>query len=79
MERGKMVMALAPGWYGTISILQQVWIWSEVVVVLFNKRKRALHDFIAGTVVIQKQFSEQSPAPDSSPVADSGTESGNDF
>ena len=72
MERAQMVMAPAPGWYGTISILQQVWIWSEVVVVLFNKRKRALHDFIAGTVVIQKQFSEQSPAPDSSPVADSG-------
>jgi uncharacterized RDD family membrane protein YckC len=43
------------------------------VVVLFNKRKRALHDFIAGTVVIQKKFAEQSPAPDSSPAAGSGT------
>jgi uncharacterized RDD family membrane protein YckC len=73
MERGDMVMEHVPAWYATISILQQVWIYSEVVVVLFNKRKRALHDFIAGTVVIQKKFAEQSPAPDSSPAAGSGT------
>jgi uncharacterized RDD family membrane protein YckC len=73
MERAQMVMAHAPAWYVTFSILQQVWMWSEVVVVLFNKRKRALHDFIAGTVVIQKKFAEQSPAPDSSPAAGSGT------
>ena len=73
MERGHMVMEHVPAWYATISILQQVWIYSEVVVVLFNKRKRALHDFIAGTVVIHKKFAEQSPAPDSSPAAGSGT------
>jgi uncharacterized RDD family membrane protein YckC len=73
MERAQMVMAHAPAWYATFSILQQVWICSEVVVVLFNKRKRALHDFIAGTVVIHKKFAEQSPAPDSSPAAGSGT------
>lgn len=73
MERGYMVMEHAPAWYATFSILQQVWIHSEVVVVLLNKRKRALHDFIAGTVVIQKKFAEQSPAPDSSPAAGSGT------
>lgn len=79
IERTQMVMAHAPKWYGTLGILQQVWIWSEVVVVLFNKRKRALHDFIAGTVVIQKKFAEQSPAPDSSPAAGSGTGSGNVF
>jgi uncharacterized RDD family membrane protein YckC len=29
----------------------QIWVWSEVVVMLFNKRRRALHDFIAGTIV----------------------------
>jgi len=74
MERTQLVMAHAPAWYGAISIHQQVWIWSEVVVLLFNKRKRAIHDFIAGTVVIQKQFAEQSPAPYSSPAA--GSESG---
>ena len=38
--------------------MQQIWIWSEFVVLLFNRRKRAIHDFIAGTVVILKEFAE---------------------
>ena len=33
--------------------LQGVWTVSEVVTLLFNRRRRALHDFIAGTVVIR--------------------------
>ena len=45
-----------PAWDTDVTILQQVWMWSEVVVLLFNRRKRALHDFIAGTVVIHKEF-----------------------
>lgn len=35
-------------------ILMQVWTWSEIIVVLFNRKRRALHDFIAGTVVIDE-------------------------
>ena len=31
----------------------QVWLWSELGVLLLNKKRRALHDFIAGTVVIR--------------------------
>jgi hypothetical protein len=31
-----------------------VWLASEVVSVLFNKRRRALHDFVAGTVVVKE-------------------------
>jgi uncharacterized RDD family membrane protein YckC len=38
------------GAYGWIS---NGWLWSEVVVLLFNRRRRALHDFIAGTVVVK--------------------------
>lgn len=59
IERTQLVFEHAPSWYGIINIFQQVWIWSEVVVLLFNKRKRAIHDFIAGTVVIKKEFAEQ--------------------
>lgn len=36
-----------------INIATQVWVWSEVVVLLFNRKRRALHDFIAGTVVVE--------------------------
>jgi uncharacterized RDD family membrane protein YckC len=32
-----------------------VWIFSEFVVLLTNKKRRALHDFMAGTVVIRKE------------------------
>ena len=31
----------------------QAWLWSELVVLLFNKKRRALHDFIAGTIVVR--------------------------
>ena len=43
-------------WYPVVSAGQQVWVWSEVLVLLLNRRKRALHDFIAGTVVVRKEF-----------------------
>jgi uncharacterized RDD family membrane protein YckC len=59
MERERFLQDHSPSWYSVVAILQEVWIWSEVVVLLFNKRKRAIHDFIAGTVVIQKTFAEQ--------------------
>ena len=32
----------------------ELWILSEVIVLFFNRKKRALHDFIAATVVIHK-------------------------
>jgi uncharacterized RDD family membrane protein YckC len=41
-----------PAYFGFISVASQVWIWSELVFLLLNKKKRAIHDFIAGTVVI---------------------------
>jgi len=41
-----------PGWYKPIEQLSQLWIFSEFIVMLTNKKRRALHDFIAGTVVV---------------------------
>lgn len=53
-NRFNMIKTLWPSWYPTVSTLNQCWMWSEFVVMLFNQRRRALHDFIAGTVVVQK-------------------------
>jgi uncharacterized RDD family membrane protein YckC len=39
-----------------INILTNIWFWSELIVLLFNKRKRAIHDFIAGTVVLKSEY-----------------------
>ncbi len=37
---------------GTIETLALIWIGSEMVVLFLNEKRRALHDFIAGTVVV---------------------------
>lgn len=71
MERSVYIMPLFPAWYGLVSTVGQLWFWSEFLVLLFNKRKRAIHDFIAGTVVIKKEFTEQVAAPDSASNAPS--------
>jgi uncharacterized RDD family membrane protein YckC len=41
------------------------WIWSELLIMLLNRRRRALHDFIAGTWVVQRR------APASNQIASS--------
>jgi|GEM_PF-673178 len=64
LKRLQSLQSHYPTWFSVVTIVQQVWIWSEVVVLLFNKRKRALHDFIAGTVVIHKEFAERSAKGD---------------
>jgi uncharacterized RDD family membrane protein YckC len=73
-ERTQLLQSHYPSWFFIVVYLQQVWIWSEVVVLLFNKRKRALHDFIAGTVVIHKEFAAQ---PNGGRVMDPLSLSGN--
>lgn len=52
MERSEVLAANGPGWQFALSILMQVWIWGSLVVLLVNKRRRAPHDFIAGTVLV---------------------------
>ena len=52
IDRGKLFIEATPAWQRWVQTLCEVWIYSELIVLLFNKKKRALHDFIAGTVVI---------------------------
>ena len=56
--REKYVLSLVPAWHEFVEPIYWYWFWSEVVVLLFNERKRAIHDLIAGTVVIHKRFSK---------------------
>jgi uncharacterized RDD family membrane protein YckC len=53
MARAKRMVEIAPSWYHVLEILMQIWIWSEFITMLFNKKRRAIHDFIAGTVVLK--------------------------
>jgi len=54
LTKVEMAKIISPntGISGLIFILIIVWILSEAFTVLFNKRRRAIHDYIAGTVVI---------------------------
>jgi len=55
-KRSLLIIHFAPFWYKIAYWANQIWIWSEFIVMFTNKEKRALHDFIAGTVVIKKEF-----------------------
>jgi uncharacterized RDD family membrane protein YckC len=57
LDRAQRMVELAPAWRGPVNVLNQIWIWSEFVVMLTNRKRRALHDFIAGTVVIRRGVS----------------------
>ena len=39
--------------------LTNIWTYSELIVLLMNSRKRALHDFIAGTVIVKKKYVDE--------------------
>ncbi len=43
-----------PRWFYVLNNLEAVYILSEAVVMLTNERRRAIHDYIAGTVVVTK-------------------------
>jgi uncharacterized RDD family membrane protein YckC len=68
MDRMRRLNEIAPAWYKPLQIVQNVWVWGELIVLLTNKKRRALHDFIAGTVVvrtnIQEEPAQQGPTPD---------------
>jgi len=54
MERQAYMVDNASSWYNVANIIMNIWIWSEFIVMLTNKKRRALHDFIAGTVAVHK-------------------------
>jgi uncharacterized RDD family membrane protein YckC len=39
--------------------INNIWFWGELFVLLTNDRKRAIHDFIAGTVVVRAKYIEK--------------------
>ena len=41
-----------PSWLAWTETASVIWVWSEFLVIFSNKRRRSLHDFMAGTVVI---------------------------
>ena len=66
--RSERIIALAPPWYKSVNIVLQIWTWSEFIIMMTNRKRRALHDFIAGTIVIlHAQNNAPQPTDTSSP------------
>jgi uncharacterized RDD family membrane protein YckC len=51
-QRDAMIKALMPNNIGYMTMASKLYVYSEYIVMFMNKRKRAIHDFIGGTVVI---------------------------
>lgn len=56
-QQAQLLSASEPTWGRAATAVMSVWFWGELVVLLFNRKRRALHDFIAGTVVIRTRSS----------------------
>lgn len=53
-ERNARFVDSAPHWFMAALALTIAWSLSDAIVMLSNRKRRALHDFIAGTVVVHK-------------------------
>lgn len=51
MVRIKYIRDNMPTWYSPVKIVLNIWVWSEFIVMLTNRKRRALHDYMAGTIV----------------------------
>ncbi|WP_046019653.1 RDD family protein [Marinomonas sp. S3726] len=68
-ERSLVLIERSPSWYNLVSIAMNVWVWSEFIVMLTNKKRRAIHDFIAGTIVINRPLPNKTLNSDAASVA----------
>lgn len=55
-ELDELIYSAHPVWQAYVDSASSIWYLSEFIILLLNERKRSLHDFIAGTVVIKKKF-----------------------
>lgn len=62
ISEGKDAASEIPPLVLMISLLALVWGILEVITMLFNRRRRALHDFIAATVVVRYLRGQAKPA-----------------
>ncbi|HEY4340800.1 MAG TPA: RDD family protein [Steroidobacteraceae bacterium] len=62
--RSDQLVALAPAWYSALKWVQNAWVFGELAVLLTNRKRRALHDFIGGTVVVHSLYNS---APEAKP------------
>jgi uncharacterized RDD family membrane protein YckC len=65
-QQSLYLSSLAPKWNLYVTWAINIWIWGEFLVLLTNEKRRAIHDFMAGTVVIHRSPPNRSNQQDSS-------------
>jgi uncharacterized RDD family membrane protein YckC len=55
-QRSKYLTELNPTLFKIQMWISNIWVYSEFIVLLTNDRKRSIHDFMAGTVVIKAKY-----------------------
>lgn len=60
-----------------LTAIPGLWFVAEVLTMLTNEKRRALHDFIAGTVVVRLNMDERRAQPDAPPNVGPATPVGN--
>lgn len=58
---GELLEEHMPVWQHYVIYMAMAWGWSELLVMLTNEKRRALHDFIAGTVVVRIESARSRP------------------
>ena len=56
LKQNQYLMSLSPSLFLIYTWLSNIWTWSELIVLLTNSRKRALHDYVANTVIVKKIY-----------------------
>jgi uncharacterized RDD family membrane protein YckC len=59
LKRSEYLMTLSPMFFLIYTWVSNIWIYSEFIVLLTNKRKRAIHDYIAGTVILKAKYIDE--------------------
>lgn len=56
MTKQEYLMTFTPILFTVYTWISNIWYYSELFVILFNKRKRAIHDFMADTVIVRAKY-----------------------
>ena len=56
LQQSQYLMSLSPDFFKFYTWASNIWIYSEFIVLLMNKRKRAIHDYLAGTVIVRTKY-----------------------
>lgn len=58
MEKGLYITSFAPKLFKIQIWANNIWMYSELIILMLNKLKRAIHDYIAGTVIVKTKYIE---------------------